>query len=95
MRRVGDVVVANESGVTAAALISPAASAESISSSNQEQAENLWEVYSVALFKRAFPDQALALPIGPFGVLFGNRRGAGHGAVAPFPTQPPQEPPLQ
>jgi hypothetical protein len=30
-----------------------------------------------------------------FGVLFGNRRDAHHGAVAPFPTQPPQEPPLQ
>src|SRR5271168_1047676 len=44
---------------------------------------------------RAFPDQALALPVGPLGVLFGNCRDARHGAVAPFPTQPPQEPPLQ
>jgi hypothetical protein len=44
---------------------------------------------------RAFPDQTLALPIRPFGVLLGNRRDARHGAVAPFPTQPPQEPPLQ
>src|SRR5258707_11171776 len=44
---------------------------------------------------RAFPDQALALPIGPLGVLFGDCRDARHGAVAPFPTQPPQEPPLQ
>src|SRR6202022_648005 len=44
---------------------------------------------------RAFPDQALALAIGPLGVLFGNRRDARHGAVAPCPTQPPQEPPLQ
>src|SRR5437868_5446179 len=44
---------------------------------------------------RAFPDQALALAIGPLGVLFGNCRDARHGAVAPFPTQPPQEPPLQ
>src|SRR6202140_4554546 len=44
---------------------------------------------------RAFPDQALALPIGPLGVLFGNCRDARHGAVAPFPTQPSQEPPLQ
>src|SRR5947207_6386308 len=44
---------------------------------------------------RAFPDQALALPIGPLGVLFGNCRDARHRAVATFPTQPPQEPPLQ
>src|SRR5258706_14038701 len=49
----------------------------------------------MANFKRACPDQALALPIGPLGVLFGNRRDARHGAVAPFSTQPPQEPPLQ
>src|SRR5271169_1416209 len=33
--------------------------------------------------------------MGPLGVLFGNCRDARHGAVAPFPTQPPQEPPLQ
>src|SRR6266436_3633391 len=44
---------------------------------------------------RALPDQALALPVGPLGVLFGDRRDARHGAVAPFPAQPPQEPPLQ
>src|SRR4029077_11355604 len=44
---------------------------------------------------RAFPDQALALPIGPLGVLFGTRWHPRHAAVAPFPTQPPQEPPLQ
>src|SRR3984893_6578930 len=44
---------------------------------------------------RALPDQALALPVGPLGVLFGNGRDARHGAVAPFPAQPPQEPPLQ
>src|SRR3984893_6379697 len=43
---------------------------------------------------RALPDQALALPVGPLGVLFGNGRDARHGAVAPFPAQPPQEPPL-
>jgi hypothetical protein len=43
---------------------------------------------------RAFPDQALALPIGPLGILFGNRRYADHAAMAPFPTQPPQEPRL-
>src|SRR6202030_2351692 len=49
----------------------------------------------MALLKRAFPDQALALPVGPLGVLFGNGRDARHGAVAPFPAQPPQEPPLQ
>src|SRR5271154_5074458 len=46
-------------------------------------------------YARAFPHQALALAIGPLGVLFGNCRDARHGAVAPFPTQPPQEPPLQ
>ena len=40
-------------------------------------------------------DQALALPVRPLGVLFGNRRHARHAAVAPFPTQPPQEPALQ
>src|SRR5262250_419533 len=44
---------------------------------------------------RAFLDQALALPIGPLGVLFGNRRHARHAAMAPFATQPPQEPALQ
>src|SRR6516165_2250918 len=44
---------------------------------------------------RAFLDQALALPIGPLGVLFGNRRHARHAAVAPFATQPSQEPALQ
>src|ERR1700731_1503980 len=44
---------------------------------------------------RALPDQALALPVGPLGVLFGNGRDARHGAVAPFPAHPPQEPPLQ
>src|ERR1700736_3727138 len=44
---------------------------------------------------RALPDQALALPVGPLGVLFGNGRDARHGAVGPFPAQPPQEPPLQ
>ena len=43
----------------------------------------------------AFLDQALALPIGPLGVLFGNRRHARHAAMAPFATQPPQEPALQ
>src|SRR6516225_10438969 len=40
---------------------------------------------------RAFLDQALSLPIGPLGVLFGNRRNAHHAAMAPFATQPPQE----
>jgi len=44
---------------------------------------------------RAFPDQALALPIGPLGVLFGNRRYAHHAAMASFATQPPQEPALE
>src|SRR6202030_51297 len=44
---------------------------------------------------RAFPDQALALPVRPLGVLFGNRRDARHAAMAPFPAQPPQEPALQ
>jgi len=42
-----------------------------------------------------FLDQALALPIGPLGVLFGNRWHARHAAVAPFAAQPPQEPALQ
>src|SRR5215468_1710601 len=40
----------------------------------------------------AFLDQALALPIGPLGVLFGKRRHAHHAAMAPFPPQPPQKP---
>src|ERR1700745_2284350 len=44
---------------------------------------------------RAVLDQALALPIGPLGVLFGNCRNAHHAAMAPFATQPPQEPPFQ
>src|SRR6202049_4524527 len=44
---------------------------------------------------RAFPHQAFALPIGPLGVLFGTRWHARHAAMAPFPTQPPQEPPLE
>ena len=44
---------------------------------------------------RALLDQALALPIGPLGVLFGKRRHAYHAAMAPFPPQPPQEPALQ
>src|SRR5260370_23137311 len=44
---------------------------------------------------RTFPDQALALPVRPLGVLFGNRRDARHAAMAPFPAQPSQEPALQ
>src|SRR5438128_10337595 len=44
---------------------------------------------------RALPHQALALPIRPLGVLFGNRWHARHAAMTPFPTQPPQEPALQ
>src|SRR5580693_4186450 len=44
---------------------------------------------------RAFPHQAVALPVRPLGVLFGNRWHARHAAMAPFPTQPPQEPPLE
>src|SRR6516162_5533932 len=43
----------------------------------------------------AFLDQALALPIGPLGVLFGKRRHAHHAAMAPFAPQPTQEPPLE
>src|SRR5215472_4158933 len=43
----------------------------------------------------AFLDQALALPIGPLGVLFGKRRYAHHAAMAPFPPQPAQKPALQ
>src|SRR5437870_4842703 len=44
---------------------------------------------------RAFAHQALALPVRPLGVLFGNCRHARHAAMAPFSTQPPQEPALQ
>src|SRR5260370_5968679 len=44
---------------------------------------------------RAFPHQALALPVRPLGVLFGNRGHARHAAMARFATQPPQEPALQ
>src|SRR5262249_36209922 len=41
---------------------------------------------------RAFPYQAVALAVRPLGVLFGNCWHARHAAVAPFPTQPSQEP---
>src|SRR5438270_2631887 len=44
---------------------------------------------------RAFPHQALALAVRPLGVLFGNRGYARHAAMAPFSTQPTQEPALQ
>src|SRR6266478_7908196 len=44
---------------------------------------------------RAFPHQAFALSVGPLGVLFGNRWHARHAAMAPFSTQPPQEPALE
>src|SRR5438270_755778 len=44
---------------------------------------------------RAFPHQAVALAVRPLGVLFGNRGHARHAAMAPFSTQPPQEPALQ
>jgi hypothetical protein len=44
---------------------------------------------------RAFPHQAVALAVRPLGVLFGNRQHARHAAMAPFSTQPPQEPALQ
>src|SRR4029077_15195697 len=44
---------------------------------------------------RAFAHQAVALAVRPLGVLFGNCWHARHGAVAPFATQPPQEPALQ
>src|SRR5205807_4753354 len=44
---------------------------------------------------RAFSHQAFALPVRPLGVLFGNRWHPRHGAMASFPTQPPQEPPLE
>src|SRR5215813_14761874 len=44
---------------------------------------------------RALPDQAVALAVRPLGVLFDNRWHARHAAMAPFATQPPQEPALQ
>src|SRR5689334_628807 len=44
---------------------------------------------------RAFPHQAVALAVRPLGVLFGDCRHARHAAMAPFSTQPPQEPALQ
>src|SRR6202035_542305 len=44
---------------------------------------------------RAFAHQAFALPVRPLGVLFGNRWHARHAAMASFPTQPPQNPPLE
>src|SRR6478736_1270407 len=44
---------------------------------------------------RAFAHQAVALAVWPLSVLFGNRRHARHAAMAPFSTQPPQEPALQ
>src|SRR5437764_5216963 len=44
---------------------------------------------------RAFPHQALALAVRPLGVLFGNRGHARHATMAPFSTQPTQEPALQ
>ena len=43
----------------------------------------------------AFLDQALALPVRPLGVLFADRWHASHAAMAPFASQPPQEPALQ
>src|SRR6516165_1221821 len=43
----------------------------------------------------AFLDQALALPIGPLGVLFGKRWHAHHAAMAPFAPKPTKEPPLE
>src|SRR5260370_24577500 len=49
----------------------------------------------MVVLKCAFPAQALASPVRPLGVNFGNRRDARHAAMAPFPAQPPQEPPLQ
>ena len=36
-----------------------------------------------------------SLPVRPVGILFGNRWHVRHAAMAPFPTQPPQEPPLE
>src|SRR6516225_8112881 len=44
---------------------------------------------------RAFPHQAIALAVWPLGVLLGNCRHTRHAAMAPFPSQPPQEPPFQ
>src|SRR5246127_5346413 len=44
---------------------------------------------------RAFADQAVALAAPALGVLFGNRGHARHAAMAPFSTQPPQEPAFQ
>src|SRR6201998_4163228 len=44
---------------------------------------------------RAFAHQAVGLAVRPLGVLFGNCWHACHAAVAPFATQPPQEPALQ
>src|SRR2546423_14908256 len=44
---------------------------------------------------RAFPHQAVALAVRPLEVLFSNRGHARHAAMAPFSTQPPQEPALQ
>src|SRR5437899_7242045 len=44
---------------------------------------------------RAFAHQAVALAVWPLSVLFGNRGHARHAAMAPFSTQPPQEPALQ
>src|ERR1700747_3662767 len=44
---------------------------------------------------RAFAHQAVALAVRPFGVLFGNCWHARHAAMAPFATQPPQEPAFQ
>src|SRR6516225_8315309 len=41
---------------------------------------------------RAFLDQALALPIGPLGVLLGDRWHAHHAAMAPFPRSHPRNP---
>ena len=49
----------------------------------------------MAIFKRACPHQAVALAVRPLGVLFGNGWHARHAAMAPFATQPPQEPALQ
>src|SRR5271165_4903881 len=44
---------------------------------------------------RAFSHQAFVLAVWPLGVLLGNRGHARHAAMAPFSTQPPQEPALQ
>src|SRR5215467_4990430 len=51
----------------------------------------LYPVYN----PRAFPHQAVALAVGPLGVLFGNCWHTRHAAMAPFATQPPQEPPFE